>query len=159
MARPTSGINEKNAHDLCHMGDVRRAIAKGVPADIDGQVAFVMDQFDGAVRPIQDRHEITELLRRVRALVPRTVLEIGTARGGTLFLLCQSARDDATVISLELPCGTATAAASRGGRRRPTACSPNRAKRWFFSRSNSHDRSSFEAVERHPGRVGSSTSS
>ena len=42
---------------------------------------------------------------------PRAVLEIGTARGGTLFLLCHVAGDDATLVSIDLPysgpCGNA----------------------------------------------------
>ena len=96
----------KNLRDLPYMGKVRREIARGgVPADIEGQVSFVMDRFGGSVRPIQDRHEITELVRRVADRAPRTVLEIGTARGGTLFLLCRAAHDEALVISLDLPYG------------------------------------------------------
>ncbi|MGC2421130.1 MAG: class I SAM-dependent methyltransferase [Candidatus Acidiferrales bacterium] len=36
---------------------------------------------------------------------PRTALEIGTARGGTLFLLCRLAAGNAKIISLDLPHG------------------------------------------------------
>lgn len=96
----------KNVHDMMYMGEVRREIAGGgVPADIEGKVGFVMDRFDGAVRPIQNRHEITELIQQLSAQKPKTVLEIGTARGGTLFLLCQAAHDAATIVSLDLPYG------------------------------------------------------
>src|SRR4051794_38991645 len=38
-------------------------------------------------RALQNRSELSQLLRRVRDLQPRTVVEIGTARGGTLFAL------------------------------------------------------------------------
>ena len=36
---------------------------------------------------------------------PRTILEIGTARGGTLFLASQLAADDALIVSIDLPDG------------------------------------------------------
>lgn len=49
-----------------------------------GKVAF-------QVEPIQIRSEILALARRVEALEPRTILENGTARGGTLFIWCQLA--------------------------------------------------------------------
>ena len=39
------------------------------------------------VRPIQIKEEISALLSMVAKAGPRTVLEIGTANGGTLFLL------------------------------------------------------------------------
>jgi len=41
----------------------------------------------------------------VADLKPRRVLEIGTAGGGTLFIWCRLASDDATVISIDLPRG------------------------------------------------------
>jgi hypothetical protein len=68
-------------------------------------VAFVMNNFGASIAPIQDPHEVAELVRRVMAIRPRRVLEIGTARGGLLFLLCQSAASDATIISVDLPHG------------------------------------------------------
>jgi predicted O-methyltransferase YrrM len=49
------------------------------------------------------RAEIDALLRPVRRRRPRTILEIGTARGGTLFLLSRLAAADATVVSAGLP--------------------------------------------------------
>ena len=42
------------------------------------------------------------ILARVR---PKILLEVGTASGGTLFLFCQVAEPDATVISVDLPGG------------------------------------------------------
>lgn len=58
-----------------------------------------------AVAPWQERSEILALLRLLDENPPRTVLEIGTAGGGTLFLLTRSARRDATLISVDLPRG------------------------------------------------------
>jgi cephalosporin hydroxylase len=46
--------------------------------------------------------EITALLRILQGEPPRTVLEIGTAQGGTLFLLTRVAAPDALVVSVDL---------------------------------------------------------
>jgi cephalosporin hydroxylase len=46
--------------------------------------------------------EITALLRILEAESPRTVLEIGTAQGGTLFMLTRVAAPDALVVSVDL---------------------------------------------------------
>jgi len=57
------------------------------------------------IRPIQVYDEILRLAEIVADLKPRRVLEIGTAIGGTLFIWCRLASDDATVISVDLPRG------------------------------------------------------
>ena len=57
------------------------------------------------IKPIQSQWEIGELFRRVCKKSPKTVLEIGTCHGGTLYLWCQAAQPDALLISLDLPGG------------------------------------------------------
>jgi cephalosporin hydroxylase len=57
------------------------------------------------ISPAQVREEITELLKIVARLKPRFVLEIGTARGGTLFLFTRASISNATIISIDLPGG------------------------------------------------------
>jgi len=57
------------------------------------------------VKPNQVKEEISELLRVLKDLNPEALLEIGTANGGTLFLLTQVAGPDAAVISVDLPGG------------------------------------------------------
>lgn len=59
-----------------------------------------------SIRPRQSVPEITQLYRRVRELHPRRLLEIGTARGGTLYLWAQAAAPQAQLISLDLPGGS-----------------------------------------------------
>lgn len=59
----------------------------------------------GLLAPAQIDAEILGLLGEVRRLRPRAVLEIGTANGGTLFLLTRLAAPDAVVISIDLPGG------------------------------------------------------
>jgi len=51
---------------------------------------------------IQQRTEITGLLEILRQNPPRYVCEIGTASGGTLFLLTQVCRPDALLLSVDL---------------------------------------------------------
>lgn len=54
--------------------------------------------------PSQVRSEITQFLRLLSRRPPATVLEIGTHKGGTLFLFSRVATADALVVSLDLPC-------------------------------------------------------
>jgi predicted O-methyltransferase YrrM len=61
--------------------------------------------FSSPFAPIQKRDEITRFIESVAKLRPRTVLEIGTAAGGTLLLLTLAAARDATIISVDLPGG------------------------------------------------------
>lgn len=56
-------------------------------------------------KPVQVRWEIEELLRILKDFKPKYILEIGTARGGTLFLFTRIAVEDALIISVDLPGG------------------------------------------------------
>jgi predicted O-methyltransferase YrrM len=57
------------------------------------------------IRPMQVKEEITELLKILLKHEPRFLLELGTAMGGTFFLLTRAAVPDATLISVDLPRG------------------------------------------------------
>lgn len=57
------------------------------------------------IRPMQSQAEIGELYRTVMEHQPKTVVEIGTCHGGTLYLWCQAASPDATLVSIDLPEG------------------------------------------------------
>jgi predicted O-methyltransferase YrrM len=59
----------------------------------------------GVIRAAQIRSEILGLLDEVRKLKPRRMLEVGTANGGTLFLLSQVAHSEASIVSVDLPGG------------------------------------------------------
>jgi cephalosporin hydroxylase len=66
------------------------------------------ESFDfGRIRitPMQVPAEITAFLEVLAARPPRTILEIGTADGGTLFLFTRVAARDALLLSLDLPKG------------------------------------------------------
>jgi cephalosporin hydroxylase len=56
-----------------------------------------------AISPLQLRSELVEYARIVAELRPRTVLEIGTYHGGTLFIHSRLASPNATLISIDLP--------------------------------------------------------
>ena len=53
----------------------------------------------------QKKTEIVALLHLLEPSQPRSVVEIGTASGGTLFLLTEVAARDATILSVDLPGG------------------------------------------------------
>jgi len=57
------------------------------------------------IEPRQNPLEIEELYKTVMELSPTKILEIGTARGGTLYLWTQAAKTDATIVSVDLPEG------------------------------------------------------
>jgi len=58
-----------------------------------------------SISPAQVKEEIMELLKILAKHKPQTILEIGTARGGTLFLFTRVAGSDARIISIDLPGG------------------------------------------------------
>ncbi len=96
----------KNCRDRLHAGKMTGLLdRRDYSADTKRLVHFVMSAGDGIIRPWQNPWELEELMKRVGERTPRVVVEIGTAKGGTLFLFCQHAADDATIISIDLPHG------------------------------------------------------
>lgn len=73
--------------------------------DIDRLISAASRRFLRAIVPLQRRGEIRELMSAVQALAPQRMLEIGTANGGTLFLLTRVSAADAHVMSIDLPGG------------------------------------------------------
>lgn len=82
-----------------------KRIVRASPRDVEEALDFAYKFRFGelAITPIQIRSEVRALLGMLERTPPRTVLEIGTAYGGTLFLLTRVSRPDATLISLDLP--------------------------------------------------------
>ncbi|GIW67117.1 MAG: hypothetical protein KatS3mg095_1015 [Candidatus Parcubacteria bacterium] len=66
---------------------------------------FSWNFYGGLIRPMQIKEEFVELLKIFKEQNPKYIMEIGTANGGTLFCFCKLARDDATIISIDLPEG------------------------------------------------------
>jgi predicted O-methyltransferase YrrM len=59
----------------------------------------------GVISAYQVRSEISRLIDLLRQRAPQTIVEIGTANGGTLFLFTRVAAPDALIISVDLPGG------------------------------------------------------
>ena len=57
------------------------------------------------IRPSQIKEEILELLKILEKEKPKIILEIGTEKGGTLFLFSQVTLPDGLLISVDLPKG------------------------------------------------------
>ena len=75
---------------------------------IDGYVNLAFDFADNAllsITPSQEKMEIKELLRLLEKKKPKFVLEIGTQKGGTLFLFSRVSSQDALIMSIDLPGG------------------------------------------------------
>jgi predicted O-methyltransferase YrrM len=72
------------------------------PADL---ITLTFGFGGGVMRPVQVEEELANLLGIVRKLEPLTVLEIGTHKGGTLFLWTCFAKRNATIVSIDLPGG------------------------------------------------------
>lgn len=66
------------------------------------------ETFEGGlitIRTMQFEEEILPFLKIVQNLKPQAICEIGTCEGGTLWLFCKVASDNATIISVDLPEG------------------------------------------------------
>ena len=61
--------------------------------------------FFKSIEPRQNPVEIEELYKIICDLSPSGILEIGTARGGTLYLWTQAAKTNAMIVSVDLPGG------------------------------------------------------
>jgi cephalosporin hydroxylase len=68
-------------------------------------VPFAFKEFRRVIRPSQVPSEIESLLRSLHAERPKHILEIGTKKGGTLFLFSRVAAEDAQILSVDLPSG------------------------------------------------------
>jgi predicted O-methyltransferase YrrM len=71
----------------------------------DSVVDFLFSAAAESIVPWQIEEEYRALARVVAERRPRTILEIGTADGGTLFAHARLAAEDALIISIDLPEG------------------------------------------------------
>lgn len=68
-------------------------------------INFTFEACGGYLAPMQIKSELASFMESVRDQKPQVVMEIGTARGGSLFLLARMASQDALIISLDIPGG------------------------------------------------------
>ncbi len=79
----------------------------GVIQSVDFSLSF--NYLGISVNPVQQRQEITELLELLERHEVKRLLEIGTDRGGTLFLFSRVASEDAKIVSMNMPWSTLNA--------------------------------------------------
>jgi predicted O-methyltransferase YrrM len=124
---------------------VRGAARSGMSLDAALDFVYDFDVVGVTIAPMQVRAELREFMSRVNELRPRRLVEIGTAQGGTLFLLAQAAAPDATIVSVDLPGGR-----FGGGYVDQRAIVYREfarpGQRLELLRADSHDRSTIEAV-------------
>ncbi len=109
-------------------------------------IRTTFDYAHGFFAPIQVEEELVKLVDDVRQLAPKTVLEIGTSMGGTLYLWTRLAQADATVVSVDLPHGKFGGGYSP--LRTPLYQSFQRASQSLhLLRANSHDPATFTEVK------------
>jgi cephalosporin hydroxylase len=84
---------------------VRRWKALALAASTHGPRAALTAGLAKQRGAAQKLREFAGLVKLIRGQRPRTVLEIGTLRGGTLWAWCKVAARDATIISVDLPGG------------------------------------------------------
>jgi len=69
------------------------------------EFAFSFQYFTFSIKVAQVKYEITKLLEILKDLNPKIILEIGTAGGGTLYLITRIIDPETTIISVDLPGG------------------------------------------------------
>ena len=72
------------------------------PSNLSELVDFSFTVGKGLIRPAQVREEILQLLMLLKKINLNYILEIGTDKGGTLFLFSKIASKNATIISVDL---------------------------------------------------------
>ncbi len=68
-------------------------------------VDFSFKDSYGLVKPIQIKYELKKFLKFIINQNVKSILEIGTANGGTLFLFSKILKNNSTIISIDLPGG------------------------------------------------------
>lgn len=121
----------------------RRRSVSSIDEALDLAYGF---SFGGVVfGPWQERSEIRSLLSTVSELQPKTILEIGTSNGGSLFLFAHVAASDALIVSVDLPHGEFGGGYPRW-RGRLYRSFATEGQRIRLLRADSHDPSTLEAV-------------
>ena len=105
----------QDAADAVAASGAARIVRNAHPLTLDDALEFAASfEYAGVgIRPMQVETELRSLLELVAREPPRAVVEIGTGRGGTLFLFASVAQPDAVLVSID----AAHAEGVFGGRR------------------------------------------
>jgi predicted O-methyltransferase YrrM len=99
-----------------------------------------------AIWPQQVPSEFEAFAAMVAAQRPKSILEIGSLRGGNLFMLCRMADPTATIISIDM-----TPWYHRNNRRPLMRFFPLRSQRLYLRRADSHASNTFAEVRKLSG--------
>lgn len=131
-------------------------LRRGRPTTLEEAFEFVAGFDYGGIRitPMQVTSELREFLHFVANEPPEAVLEIGTARGGTLFMLSFVASPDAQLIGLDAPFGDGIFGGDRKASRRVRVVEALGGPRQqvVFLRCDSHRAESLQRVHEVLGR-------
>jgi predicted O-methyltransferase YrrM len=67
---------------------------------------FSWNSYHSLIKPAQKKPEIKEFLELIKNRNPKTFLEVGTGKGGTLFLFCSVLSRDAKIVTLDMRGGS-----------------------------------------------------
>ena len=84
---------------------VRSRADQAVTVDDLLDLTFDFRPYGIAMGPLQSRWEFGQLLEELAPVSPETMLEIGTAKGGSLLAFTQLCAPDAHIVSVDLPRG------------------------------------------------------
>jgi predicted O-methyltransferase YrrM len=84
---------------------VRSRADQAVTVDDLLELTFEFQPFGIKIAPLQSRWEFQRLLEEVVRVSPQTMLEIGTAKGGSLLAFTRLCAPDAHIVSVDLPRG------------------------------------------------------
>jgi predicted O-methyltransferase YrrM len=109
-----------HARDAAAAFGAARAVRRAPRSTLDEALEFAANfEYAGiTIRPMQIPSELRSLLELVAKTPPRAVVEIGTARGGTLFLFAAVAQTDAVLVSIDAASTEGLFGARRTYRRR-----------------------------------------
>lgn len=122
--------------------------------DVEGaiQFTFAPSYYGLSFKVLQVKEETTELLELVDRLKPKTLLEIGTAGGGTLLLFTRVASADAMILTVDLPYTLLGGSYSEWRRRMYQSFALDQQSIWCF-RSDSHSPATFRLVKERLGEM------
>jgi cephalosporin hydroxylase len=115
--------------------------------NLEDLVSFSFNFWWGLIRPMQIKEELIEFLKILHKMELKRIIEIGTAKGGMIFLFSKIVSRDAKIISIDLPKGP-----FGGGysflRILLYKLFIEKDKKIYFLRMNSHDEKTLKKVEK-----------
>jgi predicted O-methyltransferase YrrM len=132
--------------DVLAVAGAAQAVRRASPQSLDKAIEFAdVFEYGGVlIRPMQIASELRAFLELLASDPPRRLLEIGTGRGGTLFLLARVAQEDAVLVSIDAPEGEATFGGRPAYKRR---------SRLYRALGGEHQRVVFVAADSHQERT------